>query len=159
MGSHQFCPAIAWYVALSLGMLLFLRICLRQYQRNIAWFLSTRDLPKQAWHNIWPRVSLCQQLDWSVYLLLYIFQTQPSICTYLHVTCHNSFHVNIREFNNNINSVVGSTHSFLKVTNWFRFYKKSSVTHFQLFPFLSGLPVDCFVGQDMAWPSWNWIQE
>ena len=76
-------------------MLLFLRICLRQYQSNIAWFLSTRDLPKQAWHNIWPRVSLCQQLDWSVYLLLYIFQTQLSICTYLHVTCHNPFHVNI----------------------------------------------------------------
>ena len=67
-------------------MLLFLRICLRQYQSNIAWFLSTRDLPKQAWHDIWPRVSLCQQLDWSVYLVLYIFQTQPSICTYLPVT-------------------------------------------------------------------------
>ena len=80
---------------LIIGNVTFPRICLRQYQSNIAWFLSTRDLPKQAWHNIWPRVSLCQQLDWSVYLLLYIFQTQLSICTYLHVTCHNSFHVNI----------------------------------------------------------------
>ena len=58
-------------------------------------FLSTIDLSKQAWHDIWRRVSLCQQLDWSVYLLLYIFQTRPSICTYLPVTCHNSFRVNI----------------------------------------------------------------
>ena len=49
-------------------------------------------------------------------------------------TCHLSqlFPCKHHESYNNINSVVGSTHSFLKVTNWFRFYKKSSVTHSSL---------------------------